>query len=529
MSYSVGQVLHTKWDDEGRYIDYYGLNYSAQSTFLNPSYEIDNQIQKLKAREFGFYANFGYNDYDSFMNGIRSILKDISQDRVVFERLSNTDIFNFLVDRYTKVQVTRSSEVIIRINENDKFKIGLDSFNFKRKDMQVSIKGQNFIELDAVLNTKNVRDIVKKFFSDKDSLETIKTYGPFGFLQTLLDSGIVEITVAGQPKGTKQVGEKVNYVLPNYPFGYKKGDLEKLQNFLGEDTSIDDYLNNVVNELRKIYVDEIGAGGSSIMKEALRRTFDETLKDKILSFFSTGKTSLKIGQTGKAGEYQMAVLGHYLDIKAVNSPRMRELIKIIADEGNPRVDVLIDHFGIQSKNWQETSSNSVDTYITPKDIVHEHLATEAFLPYVAHFYFLEEYNDAHSGEEKDIKDYIEKYAMERLNFSDTRTGFDDSIDFYIASGKYLVPASEILLSVKNSLGSVTITTPNIKPKSSAYFNPPHQKDPPFLKYWRRSKSAVEGFSPTAENKTTFEQIINSVHYHTKFNYQVLISPRYALF
>ena len=115
-------------------------------------------------------------------------------------------------------------------------------------------------------------------------------------------------------------------------------------------------------------------------------------------------------------------------------------------------------------------------------------------------------------------------------------GEDDRVGFYIISGKYFVPASEILKAIKKGESVFTLKSKPTYKGTLGKTDEQFKNKNLYATYWDTNTSS-DGrtyFTPTAQNKASYDNLVNNaITIKSDFSYDFILkqvsNTRYNLY
>lgn len=551
MSYSVGDVLHTK-------SSFANDISTPQPNRLNDKLSyLKNQVDRAAAREQNFYAKFGAKDFFEFKVKLQTLLGDTNLEvirRFSYENIKGI-IESFKAYTIKDLDFGQQTEFIIDLDKT-KFKNdlqGLETILKQRlggKNVTITNVEGSITKIDVSLkDASSVVQFYNSLYGKRKRTSKNKKTGEKELSKNFLKDfkkkeflgSIIEITQNGEHFDRITFTNLDDLTIDdrvNFPWGLTGSQLEKyikenpnnekIQNILqkikeGIESRLNQLVNGASNEMIRAY------------KETLNEKVPQLVDGKIENFFLKGD-NLVNGLLGAFGEFQNALLLNYLSIVLPNLPNSSaaQITGNISGNGyQPRRDVtFLFQFGIQSKMLDPGSLNNTDinVYITVSEITEKGLMTQSFDSFMANTIFNEDILAGRSDYDtvmKEVKEILMEYEAHRANLS---AGLSENVDFYWISGKYLVPASKILegfLSSTTRFNSMKGEGSDIKfvagysGKSDDYF----KKDKNYERYWVWDK----GWQFTSNNTKEFAKIINRAHFSSNLNLGNIDYGLYALF
>lgn len=516
-------LLHTHSGYAHHYID---------SSFIQQMWQkkSSDSITKMQNKERQLYQQFGATDFQGFRSVLQALL--LPQDLQVLRRFEAENLSNEL-QRFSLQQqdlYKQEIEIIFDFSQLDKLHLSKELEGFQKGPKATDDAIRTTYEVGAIKNIIN-KQFGRKFHVGSSFEKNIDVA-----VHQLLTSGVIQISI-GKPNGAGDYKYNETYVvheIPNFPWGVTK-DIYKTAK--RENNTI--ILSEIEKAIKQIYLflqNELAATASSELKQAIRSTWIRLCRDgnDPALFFSGGKTNSFIsGVQGALGEFQAALLFEYISLKAgknalatiKGSTRLENLTKEQA-----RTDVeIFQAFGLQVKNFvtiekeveggkYKSFLQDIHTRIHP-DKVAKYLDSsiqEDFLGFMANVYFNQSYYDQQYAKTSALLFSLREWLGEIMNMA-VDDAVEDTVTFYVISGKYLVPCS-VILQAADSIGltnQIQIKS-SFKRKTNEEFSMEGGDQPVYEKYWSKETGYWE---PTNKNKETFQNLISStISIQTNFNF-----------
>ena len=539
---------------------------NLNTTFIADTNNIQNRIIQLENIEKGFYAKFGANTYEQFMNKIRQLFEKYPQDRQVFYNFRNDQLRKSLL----RVQGTKTSvydlpvHFQIKLNNPDAVRKAINK-NLKEGLREIGKVNGDIYEATISLDRENLRRVANEAFGSKAkrgklTYDTIKR----DFYQQIDNNPerFLKIDVEGTGLTLEEFKQQFERQARSFPWGYTLQELKLLEQDPDSNSRLRMNLEQARNVIKNYVINTLGAGASQELQESLSEVWEQKIGSNFtnLSFFSAGAGGTFINSIiGALGEFQYAVLITYLNKRCKNLGISPEIVgniqnpdQFFGPKGEQgKTDVLLQtrgqRWGAQIKNYNLNNTNSqIKTNIHPYyfSILTNMNQNERddFLTFVANVFFDADYGSLKSGElEYLTNDFLAKEIAAVLSLQ-TSYQITDTVAFYFIGGTYLIPGSKILRAIELSktkiLGKILITSSH-KPISEHEFHHTTYEDPdtkrkrkPYLyeKYWTRDTNAENGWVPTTENKDLAKNLItSSISIKTAFNYKEILDDSMRIF
>lgn len=515
-------VLHTKYGDDG---EGYGKDIQIFYNSDLLSTKGNKDISGLLRYEQSVYNEFGANNFQEFIKKIRELFT--GKDIEIIRRFSADEIGKYISS------VSKGGEILEKQVE-----ITIDTSKCG-EDIKVKIGNLSTIPIKIAIDKFNPEKTVKAFndtFQNHFYITDRWTKDMNHFIERLFADEAVSVKYRepGDPTSVYQDFKFANS-MPNFPWGT---DIELLKKAIkgGYESEIYQALDNAMEEIRKVIFDKIGDGASTELRRAMAEVWGETFIKNgqtsldAVKFFSGGTgTNFLSGVQGAMGEFQTAVLFKYLTNKNLKP----KTVNIIGNKYNTvgeqlRTDVQIfNAIGIQVKNFSTIGEDTGNLQFASKDrkisttmhpLEFESKYGEIGMSdFLANYFFNQDFRDDRQNDFIDLREFLKDYLGEIMNMTMTDS-LEDTFCFYLISGKYLVPGSEIIKALQGDLkDSIEITGPK-QQYNNEYFSTTQSDNstkPEFVKYWHHYHS---GWRPTNENIKNFNNLVGHlVSIKTHFN------------
>lgn len=548
-------LLHTYSKYANEYIDTGFID-----DLLQFDSRMENTIQKLEAKEKQLYAQFGETDFDGFRTKLRNLFA--SEDIDVLRRFEPAYIDSQLKG------LTRQADLL---EQEVKFVFDFSKLNKMGLKLRDPNNTQTEYELTYTYNGQATQSKIKtvlkqvlkghNFVSESDS----KTAAEDLITKMLLSDALkIEFGKKQTANGAVYTQTYQVHHIPNYPWGLSK----KIYDWAVQtnNTTILQDIDRAVDTIYRFVLENLGAGASKDMRLAIknlwRKQFGQSSKGQIAIFFSGGSgESFISGVQGALGEFQSALLFEYVSQKGAakafplikGSTRLESTLH----KEQARSDVeIFKSIGLQVKNFNliEKEVNGIldpgyrydiETKIHPTKMskMLPLMDKDDFLGFLANCFFNASYRDQQSHNLEYLRIALGNWLGEAMNMA-VKDSVEDTVTFYMFSGRYLVPCSQILkiadrleltskLQITGPASSKLLTDKGFhhtvyKEKKNEEGNIiKTTSSVPFKQYWKRNDS--NQWEATDKNKTYYKNLISSlISIRTNFNYFDEIA-NYAIF
>lgn len=525
-------LLHTKAEKYGNF----GIIFPS----FRSAAELGSRATALRAKEIAFYNSFipGCNSYEAFIKALRELFKNMAMDANVLKAFRNADI--------EKEFKNFGLEIGYKLNEGIEITYSLKEEEIDIKNLLSGIPGVE-VEGGKITISKDVDEdivIIKKVFNSvlgtkfdtqgkgKNNKRRLNEF--LDKVQSGGDLAINELTrrtnfsITGLSGGIKTA--KAIIKTPGI-FNYNIQNIRDAENDPKLKAEIDKAISQVRNFIMSI-ADRNNA--SQMMRNAIRDTWIKSFSGEKMRAAFFEKKGYVDYLKGAFGEFQAALLKNYVALATGNNNLPKALISDTVEKGEQqKTDVeLLRGIGAQVKN--------INLFATPKiesnmhfqrfvDAAGLYFEVESFGGFLANYFFNETYKSENSGNFDELKNILGDYYAELMNLAVTDS-IDDVVTFYIISGEYLVPGSEILDENIFPRMSVEITSSYDGKSDDQYLSETREKDdrPLFLEWWKPERGAVHSFYPTGRNHEDFNNILSKVSIRTGFSHGGDLG-RYSLF
>lgn len=554
-----GRVLHTSSAWALKEID---LTFSRRK-----GSDLRDAVRRLEASEKRLYLEFGKSNYDDFIGLLRELFNE--NDVLVISRF-RPDYLEPVLAKFAHGRAdlyNQEIKLILHLDKAEGYRvrqeataresiINREKAKNKKGEFEVDININDFNsitqEITLTYNHTNVKTVLNAFFkghnfkSDREIMSNV---------DSMIDQLVAKNAIEVKLKNEQTQDYTDNFIfssIPNFPWGLsKKTYTDALAR--GEDDEMVEEIKRAVNRIKEFVINELGEGASLDLRNAIITTWEANFKDKENNpalFFSGGKTDNFIsGVQGALGEFQTALIFTFLQRKLGRNSKYSKIIGNtykLADGSSEQIktDVqIMKGLGLQVKNvsiikdelGNDTFVRDLSTSIHPDKLEKQLAEGKKFVEYIANYFFNITFQKETQSTFNQMILMLEGYLGEVMNMAINKN-IDDNISFYLISGKYLVPASKILRAM-NQLGlkkNLEVTSAYVGMTDEEYNYTFYQDkkanrlSPNYIEYWKRNKSAPDGWLPKQKNKTVFNQLISSrISIKTHFNILQQIE-RYAL-
>lgn len=556
-SYTREEVLHTK----SAFLNGKVFSLDIHSTTM----DIDTAIIMAENKEKMFYQRFGKNSYDDFINMVRMGFHYNEQDRLVLQRFSYNSLIKSIPElaQSQNHQMHDEEEYELTVN----FKLtppkqvknillpdhkGKDPLGDKLNEALQSLTlddgrlvkllnlAQNQIKVTKQGTTTNMKSGRKRsdaIAKGKYSTKGIEVIEKLEQLMTNDESWLV----IGIKKGGQEVPLstilKEDKTEKNFPWGYKPKEIAELI----KDPDKKQRLNHAFLVVKDFVLRKLGSGASPELKRALEITWNQKIGPSLnsdFSFFERGSIYSE-ALKGAFGEFQSAAIFELFNIRYGGSTA-KTIARITGDTDSQAglADVVaFEQFGVQVKNFNEARKNNIiDTTTNPKLLTQyfqdESVAKDVRI-FLANYFFNKSFAktegvpETYKKLETDISTLY--YALFSLSVSN-----DTRVSFYTISGRYFVPASEILRAIKYN--SAIAKPMSISSKTTIGRNDDGFNDNNLYKtYWQpyTVENNKTHYEPTPQNTTSYQNLVgNAITIKSGFDYQTILgdltNSRYSL-
>ena len=431
--------------------------------------KLQSQIANLQNKELAYYQAAGASDYRDFRKKIALVIDDevaygISQlgganlrknlellrQQHIDETLEVQKEITLIVDVYGLEKANKGiNKVLQNINDTfaDKGKItrqkgGKLVFNIKPDPRLLKELLNYFDEIDE----KGSKRRGRKFSNESAKVSNAL----LSRLNELEEKGYFQLASDDASSG-KRLSDtlKTSQKFLGYPWNFRKGDID-IALLQEDDSPFKEKLRIALRDIRDWLV--LFSGNSPTLRKAIidewEKIVGENEKDLTnASFFLKGGYIELV--VGAMGEFQTAVFQNLL---SQHFPGMKQNFSAtiqgnVFGEGTSeqaKADVLFGQLGIQVKNYS-SPARKIEGNIHPMELTkyynEERLYDSGFFGILANRFWIEFNGISVEEIALDLNDALSAI----LNFDVLTNHLDDKISFYMIGGKYLVPASEILI------------------------------------------------------------------------------------
>lgn len=510
--------------------------------------DVQKKIELLKIHEKKLYSQFGAKDYKTFIEKINCAVEKMNKDKEILEKFRSESISNDIIKNFPEKNAWKDETIKIRFTvKNPKDKKNWLQVGPNKKASTISFGiYPDVSKLKSKLNimrekiTKNMRDKGKiansyerkasKFDPSSQAYESVREFLSTDFVDNIFDCFDVFIEENGISRSITDVNEVVDYLQFRHQiYGCTANEFVQMLS----DPKQRKQAEKIIKDLEQEII-SMGAGGSAELRDALRKTWVYFRSDiNALKTFFTGR-KLNSDLIGTYGEFFTVFFLNYIKnlFKGINPKLASFLVTDLNVLGEKiKTDVIwkagTDRLGIQVKNYQtyhtqtETGVEKVRKEIEAKQHPFEfgEYFSNDLMANLCDFlanYFFHKTTQKMYGETFDIlKSQLEiQFAAETLRLQYNRMENTDS--FYLISGKYLVPGSEILTwyidQNKKEFDdtSVSIYSNSVEPLPNSYDWKINNK------YWKLDKNNY--WAPTSEGYDLYQDMAygNKITIKTQF-------------
>lgn len=533
-NYTNQEVLHTK----SAFLTHKKFNFS----FRNSTLTLDQSIIQAEAREREFYNKFGVNNYVDFMTLVRTDFIKSEGDRQVLSNFSydglNATLYSAFRNLSRNYHNAEDYEVTINIKDTATPEIQKTVQKmFKEvfgKDAEFT--GNFKISIDSPLLFKLINKSQKSSKSTTVMSSHKASAGRIKDVETLetemaKDNSWLQINIVDS--ASRQTNYSLSEIMKadeqeyRFPWGYKKDDIIRAES----DPKLRERIQEAYEQVKNYVINTLGAGASPNLKRALQITWVKKMGTQLtqdFSFFEKGRASNSL--KGAMGEFQTAAMMELFYLQyAGNTGKTVAKIMGDTDSTGGLADVSVfDDFGIQVKNFTEMATKkredvgatisigNITKYFSNEDSAKD---TRIFF---ANYFF----NKTYQEKMKNLYDNLSMQLaqMHYILLSLSVASEDNKVSFYLISGKYLVPASEILKSIQDDSSNFQS---NGKPVYTKQIGATDEEyaDNLYKKYWQANNSDGRVYyTPTTENENLYNSLVyTNIHVKSSFNYKRILS------
>lgn len=542
-------VLHTKssYGEEKINLSFQKRSTTAQLAAMN----------RLKSMEQKLYAEFGCNDYKSFIEKVKDMFDPVNV--AVLQKFQPARL-NQLLSRFASGYGELYQQEIELVFDTTKATKELDFsalLKSNSKNFTVSSKGNKVIVAGVKYNHNTIKQIFNKLYKDRHFIESSENMQAIEVQIKNLNAEIIDasgnsqngfLTINLENPDTGIFDQKFYLSpIPNFPWGATKGVYneavkQKNENVLNEFKRASTLIKNFICE-------ELCAEATPALQTAIKRAwfknFSDVDRDPVFFFQGTTTSNFISAVQGSLGEFQAAIIFTYLEQQLGSKNGYAQLIgdKLLHKE-KMRTDLsIIQGLGLQVKNMNTFTNNlgniqlirNLETTIHPQKLADYLDNGEQFLDYIANYYFNKTFANETTGTYQQMIKMLGSYLGEVMNFA-MNENIEDTVCFYFVGGQYLIPASRILEAAQelDLANSLIITSsypafPDLAYEMPFHINAKGRRSPLYIEYWRHPFGNQRVWNPTAKNTNIFNRLIShDISIRTEFNLMKEIS-QYALF
>lgn len=537
-NYINQEVLHTK----SAFLTNRTFNLDIEGATL----DVDSAIASAEARERQFYARFKQNNYDDFMRLVRTEFINNEKDKEVLSRFTFDNLCTTLwaLSKQQQKQFHKPEEFEFKLTiKNDApaeiHKAVSKIFGGKQGDeladalSKISIDSQELYQLinKATGHSRKVKGMTaSKVKSDR--LQEIKQLEKemqkdTSWLSFGIKKGDEEYTLS------KIIEE--DQMEAAFPWGFKTEHIKQMSS----SPEMREKLNKAFLIVKDYVLRTLGKDASPQLKRALQITWDEKVGPYLnedFTFFERGVASNSI--KGAFGEFQAAAIMELFNI-IYGASNSKSIAKIAGDTDSTAglADVnVFGNFGIQVKNFSErkkdtTIGATTNIGLLTKYFTNEQVAKDTRI-FFANYFFNKSFQSEMGNIANQLSEDISTlhYALLSLSTSD-----DQRVSFYTISGKYFVPASEILRAIKNGQSKFALKSkPNYR-GSLGKTDEGFKNKNLYKNYWIPNETNGRVYyTPTEQNKASYDNLVNNaITIKSGFSYEFILkevsNARYDLY
>lgn len=509
---------------------------------------IEQEIKKLEEKEKAFYSEMlGHQvkDFNSFLEEIREKTKDVQS---AFKKLSSFDKVEGLyqsflknIDISTENATTETGKKDIALlqehgylngtsardlSQNIEIDMSLDglknisiTFNKKKKKTGKSTVKKE-IPLKKIIDelSGNAETITLQFFEEKvvpaleklfDSDESLKNYNVsipqlIGALKKSI-APLIKTTIANEPELHKSITEAIYSQGAMYTT--QRAALYKRKAISNKKES--ERIKNLILDYLVKEVDDV---------DKFTRAFNKAwnIKDansnEIVDAITMNGSSNFIGAMGELGGLTLLF---YVNDNPGSIQWTGSEINRYGEQ--KRQDIMLDAFGIQVKNYKESTLNFPSTVRLHPTELFQQLAMRGFnqseplKDILANMAFNKDIaeNEVYIN---GIKEILTHYLGALLNFNSGNLNLDSN-NIWLVGGNMLIPGSEILRAYFQSLSESKIAdikiTTSYKGKTDEEYRMKKEgsDSPEFTSYWKKRKNNV--WYSTGKTESTYNNLIST--------------------
>lgn len=523
-------LLSSRWaDEEVLHTEAEWIAHKHFDLNLDMALDTASAIAECEARERAVYNEYGSVNHRDFITRIRNRFMETPQDAEVLRQFEPINFQRHLanlalVGAAKKPYTPQKRDIIIKIDAKKASKELIKIF----KQMTVLSEDNGSLTVQVGLDSTELARAVNRFkkdlskkqksghytggnLTDKKMQELMKM-SKSGFMSISLGSGN-NTDLKDYYETTFQEEDILSRTSKNFPWGFKRKDIEFA---LRQDKSgkVRAQLEEAYKLLRQFFVETLPAKGSSKMKRAVLTVWSEKLGnsvDESIGFFEKGKNNdLKIGA---AGEFAGAILLQYLAYSLGSVRKAHDIVKISGDDPSKlgvqgKADLMLfKKYGIQVKNFAlayRTKKGSIIDTNTSFYRIAEQCGPDAqdIKIFFANYFFNKDFQDKRAAEYQHFCENLSDYMYLVYAFAVNDYINEDTVNFYLIGGRYLVPSSVILRSLEQRKQKPSITiNPPTEAKTSTELKELHED------YWIRTEDGGWRVEENGPNRQHFDNII----------------------
>ena len=539
MNTAYGGVVHTLNQRYGN------LANLSISTGQLPN--LDSEINFLEGKEKALYRKIGVNNYDDFIDRIRSLFNSVAKDREVLTRFSAANL-NSKLSRFQRGNTIEVDTPVTIICDPASLEENTD-YHSSNKNVEIDMNGN--IVLGLNYDVSRFKSCIKELTGVKVKPQSANMKKTTELIDEINKAAPNAIKIVAYKEGGEQdVTDSFTSKWDNFPWGYT---VDQINEMLKSDPSSQgrEDLTRAWNEVENFIKNTLGAGASATLKMAINRVWEEKMgsghdADSLmnLGFFSKGRNIMS-GIKGALGEFQTALIAEYINLRlqkesGINSAQVAEIIGNIVKGGEqPKTDVqILEKFGVQVKNLNLNAiingktNTLINTTIHPNQLAQVLNGGINVSDFLINYYFNLSFQTQRKSDFERLKLILQNRIQEVMNLSISEN-ISDSVCFYMVGAQHLIPASHILQAVKFQQVSVEIGSAYTGYTDEQYNKTVRGGDstgraPLFIKYWHGQEG---NWTSTEANAAAYNRLNSSaISIKTKFDVQSLTSSgRYSIF
>lgn len=540
------EVLHTnsKWITGSK-------SFSKLDLEFHTKLDIASAINECRSREEAVYQQYGCKNHSEFVQMVRQgflesprdaeVLKRFEQENIArhFSNLARTQMLRLGSETQENIGPT-SNTVILKIDAS-KANVGMQKIN-KELAKFAGLDGELVLDINSQEFGKIV-NAYRKSQGKKGSyrLTSVSDEKMKEIIGMAMDESI-SISINGKhPLEYYEVDVVSNDILGrtsrSFPWGLTKKDI-KFALHSDKTGLVKRQLEAAHKTLKEFFTETLTQGGGVLMQQAAKIVWEEKIGDVVdenIGFFEKGNQfHLK---AGASGEFAGAMLFNYLNLRFGKAPTARRVATIIGDDTSMlnvqgKADLMLfEKYGVQVKNlalnWRK--STLIDTNTSIHRIAQQSGENAKDLRiFLANYYFNKSFADEHWAEFNEFVKNLSEYMYMVYSFAVNDYIEEDTVNFYLIGGKYLVPSSEILASIekRKTKETIPVNVPkNTQAKTDDFFKDNYDN------YWTAEKRQKKTYwEPTNYNRQHFENIVGrsvnskTVSITSNIDYSYFINP-----